>query len=188
MLQAIFSEDVVKDKRNTPAIEVARNTLVAARILEHKPASVRPLSEVQDAIQQKLLRQQAVNLAVKQGKATLEQLRHGDQPALNWGVAQTITRAKHGTLDDAALVRQIFQVDSAKLPQFVGMESAQNGYTLVRVDAVKDTEKADDAKRANYVRQLRQMVGEEMFRAYLTDAKQQADIKVNLPEAAKAQP
>lgn len=188
MLQAIFSEDVVKNKRNTPAIEVARNTLVAARILEHKPASVRPLSEVQDAIQQKLLRQQAVSLAVKQGKANLEQLQRGEQPALKWGSAQTITRAKHGTLDDAALVRQIFQVDSAKLPQFVGMESAQNGYTLVRVDAVKDTEKADDAKRANYVRQLRQMVGEEMFRAYLTDAKQQADIKVNLPEVAKMQP
>lgn len=188
MLQAIFSEDVLKDKRNTPAIEVARNTLVAARILEHKPASARPLSEVQDMIRQKLLRQQAVNLAVKQGKATLEQLQHGDQPALNWGSAQTITRAKHDMLNDAALVRQIFQVNSAKLPQFVGVESSQNGYVLVRVDAVKDAEKADDAKRVNYARQLRQMVGEEIFRAYLMDAKQQATIKINLPETAKVQP
>lgn len=188
MLQAIFSEDAVKNKRNTPAIEVARNTLVSARILEHKPASARPLNEVQSAIRQKLLHQQAVNLAVKQGKATLEQLQHGDRPVLNWGSAQTITRAKHDTLNDAALVRQIFQINSAKLPQFVGVESAQNGYVLVRVDAVKDAEKADDVKRAQYARQLRQMVGEEMFRAYLTDIKQHADIKVNLTETGKSQP
>lgn len=185
MLQAIFGEDVVKNKRNTPAIEIARNTLVAARILEHKPASVQPLSEVQDTIRQKLQRQQAVNLAIKQGKATLEKLQHGDQSAVDWGNPQTITYAKHDKLHDAALVRQVFQANSAKLPQFVGAESAQDGYVLVRVEAVKDAEKADDAKHVQYARQLRQMAGEEMFRAYLADAKQQATIKVNLPEAVK---
>lgn len=185
MLQAIFSEDVIKNKRNTPAIEVERNTLVAARILEHKPASVQSLSEVQDTIRQKLQRQQAVNLAIKQGKATLEKLQHGDQSAIDWGSPQTITHAKHDKLDDPALVRQIFQINSAKLPQFIGAESAQKGYVLVRVEAIKDAEKADDAKQAHYARQLRQMTGEELFRAYLADARQQATIKVNLPEAAK---
>lgn len=187
MLQAIFSDDVVKNKRNTPAIEVAQNTLVAARMLEHKPASARPLSEVQDAIRQKLLRQQAVELAVKQGKATLEQLQRGDKPALHWVDAQTVTRAQHGVLD-AALVRQIFQANSTKLPQYVGAETAQDGYVLVRVDAVKEGEKPDELKRARYMQQLRQMTGEEMFHAYLTDAKQQATIKLNLPETTAVKP
>ena len=59
---------------------------------------------------------------------------------------------------------------------------------LVRVDAVKEAEKPDDAKRARYAQQLRQMTGEEMFLAYLSDAKQQATIKVKLPEAVAVQP
>ena len=187
MLQAVFSDEVVKSKRNTPATEVAQNTLVAARMLEHKPASVRPLGEVQDAIRQKLSRQQAVELAVKQGKATLEQLQRGDKPVLSWSAAQAVTRAQHGPLD-AALVRQIFQANSAKLPQYVGAETAQDGYVLVRVDAVNEGEKADDVKRARYVQQLRQMAGEEMLRAYLADAKQQATIKLNLPETIAGKP
>jgi len=181
MLQAIFSDETVKSKRNTAAIEVATNTLVAARILEYKPASVRALEEVQEMIRQKLLRQQALELAAKQGKALLEQLQRGDKPALNWAAAQSVTRAQHGALD-TDMVRKIFQTDAAKLPQYVGAETPRDGYVLVRIDAVKEAGKPDDAKRAGYAQQLRQLTGEEMFRAYLSDAKQQAAIKVNLPE------
>jgi len=182
MLEAIFSDQVVKNKRNTAAIEVAANTLVAARILEYKPAAVRSLSEVQETIRQKLLRQQALELAAKQGKATLDQLRGGSRPALSWGAAQTVTRAQHGSLD-AGLVRQIFQANPAALPQYVGVELPQIGYVLARVDAVKEGDAVNDAKLARYEQQLRQLTGEEMSRAYLADARRQASIKVHLPEA-----
>ena len=181
MLQAIFIDDVVKNKRNSAAVEVAANTLVAVRILEYKPAATRALSEVQETIRQKLLRQQALELAVKQGNTLLEQLRRGDKTALNWTAAQAITRAQYGSLDKE-IVRKIFQANTANLPQFVGAESAGNGYMLVRIDAVKDGAKPDDSKRARYAQQLRQMSGEELFQAYLSDAKQQAAIKVTLPE------
>ncbi|MEO6975661.1 MAG: SurA N-terminal domain-containing protein [Gallionella sp.] len=187
MLQAIFSDDVLKNKRNTAAIEVVPNTLVAARILEYKPAALRPLGEVHEQIRQKLLHEQAQELAVKQGKSLLEELQAGSKLKLSWGATQSITRQKHGSLD-FPLVRQIFQANSAKVPQYIGMELTQSGYTLVRIDAVKDGEAITDAKSAGYAQQLRQMTGEEMFRAYLADASQHAKIKVNLPETTPAQP
>lgn len=180
VLQAIFSDETVKSKRNTAAIEIAPNTLLAARILEYKPASVRSLSEAQEGIRQKLLHQQALELAAAQGKAMLEDLQKGGKPVVHWGAIQTVTRAQHGKLD-IGLVRQIFQADPARLPQYVGATDPQNGYTLVRIDSVKDGEEINDAKRAQYAQQLRQMTGEEMFRSYMADARQQASIKVNLP-------
>jgi len=186
MLQAIFNDEVIKNKRNTAAIEVTPNVLVAARILDYKPASVRSFGEVQGSIRQSLMRQKAFQLAVKQGQSTLEQLQGGGKPALSWGAAQNITRAKHGTLD-IGLLRQIFQANTAKLPQYVGAEDAQNGYVLVRIDEVKEGEPVDDAKLARYEQQLRQLTGEELSFDYLADAKQQAKIKVNLPEAAAVQ-
>jgi peptidyl-prolyl cis-trans isomerase D len=142
---------------------------------------------VHDQIRQRLLHEQAQQLAVKEGKSLLEKLQGGSKPKLSWEAAQSITRAKHGSLD-LGLVRKIFQADSTRLPQYIGMESAQDGYTLVRIDAVKDGGAISDAKRAGYAQQLRQLTGEEMFRAYLADASQQAKIKVNLPEATPAQP
>ncbi len=43
---ALFSDDGVKNKRNTEAVEVAPGTLVSARVLEHKPAALQPLEVV----------------------------------------------------------------------------------------------------------------------------------------------
>ncbi len=187
MLQVIFNDEVVKNKRNTAAIEVAPNTLVAARILEYRPASLRSLSEVHDQIRQRLLRQAAQELAVQQGKSLLEKLQAGNKPVLSWGADQSITRAKHGSVD-VALVRQIFQANTVKLPRYVGAELPQNGYVLVRIDAIKEGPAVTEESRVRYAQQLQQLTGEEMFRAYLADARQQAKIKVNLPDAATAQP
>lgn len=186
MLQAVFSDEAIKGKRNTAAIEVATNTLLSARILEHKPAAVRSLGEVQQGIRQKLVQQQAVKLAAEQGKATLVQLQHGEKAAPAWGVVQSITRAQHGSLD-AALVRQIFQASGDKFPQYVGAEAGQ-GYVLIRIDAVKQGETPDETKRMRYAQQLRQLTGEEMFHAYQADAKLHADIKLTLKETAVAKP
>ena len=181
MLQAVFSDDVIKNKRNTAAVEVAASTLVAARMLEHKPATVSALSDVQELIKQKLIHKKALDMAVKQGRMLLGQLQQGSKPALDWSVAQTITHDQHGALD-VEMVHKLFQVNSAKLPQYVGAETKQGEFILVRVDAIKNGDKPDDAKRAYYAQQLRQMTGDELFKAYITDAKQNAKIQSKLPE------
>lgn len=187
LLQAIFSDETVKNKRNTAAIEVAANTLVTARILEYKPASVRALDEVQQMIRQRLLRQQALELAAKQGRLLLEQLQRGEKPALRWAADRPVTRAQHDGLD-MDMVRKIFQADATRLPQYAGAEMAQDGYMLVRINAVKDAANPDDAKRADYAQQMRQLTGEEMFSAYLSGVRQQADVKVNLSQDETGQP
>jgi peptidyl-prolyl cis-trans isomerase D len=187
MLQAIFHDEVVKNKRNTAAIEVADNSLVAARISEYKQATAQSFGDVKEAIRQKLSRQQAQVMAVDQGKSTLEKLQGGHKPSLNWEASQTVTRSRHGTLD-MGLVRQIFQADAEKLPQFVGAEAPQNGYIVVRIDSVKEGEAINDEKLVRYAQQLRQLTGEEMSRAYMADAKQLATININLPETPKVQP
>lgn len=187
MMQAIFNKDVVKNKRNTDAIEVVPNTLVAARILAYKPAALRPLNEVRDQIREKLLHQKAQELAVKQGKSLLAKLQDGSAQKLSWGPTQSVTRGKHGSLD-MELVRKIFQANSAKLPQYVGAELPQNGYTLIRIEAVKNGAAIDDAKRASYEQQLQQLTGEEMLRAYLADAQKSAKIKLNLPATQSSKP
>jgi peptidyl-prolyl cis-trans isomerase D len=184
MLEAVFSDDVTKHKRNTAAIEVEPNTLVAARLVEYKPAATSAFSEVQEVIRQKLMHSKALELASTQGKATLAQLQKGDKPTLAWGAIQSVTRAKHGSLD-AELVRQVFQANTAKLPQYVGADMKENGYVIVRIDAVKEGEAVNDANRTHYAQQLRKLTGEEMFHAYLEDAKQQVAIKVNLPDVVQ---
>ncbi len=63
VIEALFSDDAVKNRRNTQAIEIGPNTLVAARVIEHRPAAVRPLDEVKALIRQRLEQQEAAKLA-----------------------------------------------------------------------------------------------------------------------------
>lgn len=186
LLQAIFSDEVMKNKRNTAAIEVAPNTLVAARLLEHKPAAVRPLSEVHAMISQKLQHKQAVELAVQQGKAQLATLQKGGAATVTWGAQQAVSRAQRPEME-LNLLRQVFQANTTKLPQVVGTETAE-GYTLVRVESVQDGEKVEDGKRLRYAQQLRQRQGEELYRAYIDDAKKQAKIKLDLSVLPSSKP
>ncbi len=54
LLQAVFGEDAVKNKRNTEVVDVGNNTLVSAHVVEYKAAAVRPLAEVQGEIVKRL--------------------------------------------------------------------------------------------------------------------------------------
>ncbi len=184
-LQAVFSEDVIKNKRNSAAVEIAPNTLLAVRLLEHKPVSIRPLAEVSGGIRQKLLRQRAVELASAQGKATLEQLQRGEKVGVQWQQAVTVTRAKLARLDNNNLSRLVFQVNPGKLPAYVGVENAQGGYFLVQVQSVKDVAAIDDASRLPYLQELRQITGNELFQAYLADAEKHANISMKAFAADK---
>lgn len=176
-LQAVFSEEVTKKKRNSAAVEVAPDTLLAVRLLEYKPASTQPLQEVDEGIRQKLVRKQALELVTKQGKQVLEQLQRGEKVNVVWTAPTAITRIQHAELQNN-LARQAFQVDVSKLPAYVGLENEQSGYILLRVDAVKEADIVDDVKHERYLQELRQITGEEMFQAYLADTRKQADITV----------
>jgi len=177
-LHAVFSDEVIKNKRNTSAIEIAPNTLLAARIVEFKPETVSPMNEVAASIRQKLQRQQAQDLAIKQGQTLLSQLQQGSAVKVEWKPSQSISRSQHGTLD-GEITRKIFQADITKLPVYVGIESAQNGFMLARIDSVKQVESVDIAKRDRYLQQMRQYTGDELLQAFISNVKKHADISIS---------
>ncbi len=174
VLQAVFSEDAIKNKRNTAAVEVAPNTLLAARVLEYKPASERPLEQVSATIREKLLRAQASELAAQQGQKLLEQLQRGEKANLSWKAAQATKRNQRSGIDPA-LLQAVFRADIAKLPAYAGVQTA-GGYVLARIDAVKDDATVDENKLGRYEQQIRQLTGEALLTAYMDDLKKQAKI------------
>jgi len=137
LLQALFSDETIKHKRNTEAIEVAPNTLVAARIAEHRPAGQRPLVEVRAEIERILAREQAAKLAVEEGKQALAKLRQG-QPAagLTFGAPRLISRqGAEGFAADE--LRAVFGAKAATLPAYAGHALDSGGYAVYRISKVE---------------------------------------------------
>lgn len=176
-LQAVFSDDAVKNKRNTSAIEVAPNTLLAARVVEYQAATVRGFAEVAPAIRNKLQHQQALKAAAQSGKELVAKLQRGEKVSVSWSATQSLSRSKRAELNQD-MVQQIFRSEISKLPAYVGVEDAQKGYVVARIDEVKQVSAIEDAKRNGYAQQIRQITGEELLMAYLADSKKRADISM----------
>ena len=178
VLQAVFSEDVLKNRRNTEAMEVAPNTLLAARVMEHKAATIQPFEQVQAAIGKQLVLREAARLAAQDGKTKLDLLKQGKDAQWTWSAPQLINRAEHKGVSEP-VVRQVFRTDTAKLPAYAGVENPQGGYTLVRITRVVDAQDLTPEKKETFAESLRRIAGQEELTAYVASVKQKTGVKIN---------
>ena len=176
-LQAeIFSDSAIKQKRNTTALEVAPNTFVAARVIEHKPAELRPLDAVKADIERKLARDEAMRLAREEGEAKLKDLQAGKDAGLKWPAALAVNRQRPGGLFPQ-VIDKVFRADAKKLPAYVGVETPA-GYAIVQVSKVVDLEKVEDAQRQALAGRLRQAVADEELESTLASLRERVGVAV----------
>lgn len=176
-LQAIFSEDVLKNQRNSEVVEVAPGELVAARLLERKAASVQPFKDLSETIVKKLTLQQASQLAMQEGRAILEKLKHGKDAQAAWAAPVLVSRADPKDLN-ASFLRQVFKADTGKLPAYTGAENPQGGFTLLRIGRVVEPEKTPADRKKSLTDGLAQVIAQEEMAAYVASLKQKADVKI----------
>ena len=175
LLAALFSQDSIKNRRNTDAVEVAPNTLVAARVIEHQPAQQRPFDEVKNEITEFLKRQEAYKLAEKDGATKLEQLKKGENPQLSWSAPKMVSRRDAQRVPQDVL-RRIVSADVSKLPTYIGMPVPDAGYFLVRITKVVEGKPAAEDKQAES--RIAGMLGVAEYEAYVASLKARADITI----------
>ncbi len=178
LLAALFSDEVLKNKHNTSAIEVQPNMLLAAHVIEHKPSEGLPLDQVRKDIVQHLADQAATQLAEKEGRAALDNLKKGEPVALSWSAAQTVTLQKRQGLHPEA-AQSVFGADTAKLPAYTGVPVSQGRFAIYRITKVKDVTVTNPEQRKALAKQLTQMIGQEQYIAYLASLRERADVKVD---------
>ncbi|HEX9449965.1 MAG TPA: SurA N-terminal domain-containing protein [Burkholderiales bacterium] len=178
LLAALFSDEVLKNKHNTSAIEVQPNMLLSARVVEHKPSEGLPLDQVRKDIVQHLADQAATQLAEKEGRAALDRLKKGESVALSWSAAQTVTLQKRQGLHPEA-AQSVFGADTTKLPAYAGVPVSQGRFVIYRVTKVKDVTETSPEQRKALAKQLTQMIGQEQYIAYLASLRERADVKID---------
>jgi peptidyl-prolyl cis-trans isomerase D len=178
-VQAVFSAESLQAKRNTEALEVAPNTLMAARVIDYKPATTRPFDDVKVEIRRQLERNAASELAQKMAKEKLALLEQGKDAALSFGKPVTLTRnqAQPGFPPDALI--KIFQVNANKLPAYVGAPAERGSFSVYKVTQVVTPPAPDPERLKAFNNRVGDQVGHELFNAYLASLKSKADVKIN---------
>jgi peptidyl-prolyl cis-trans isomerase D len=178
-LQALFSDDAIKSKHNTEAIEVAPMTMIAGRVVEYKPASKRPFDEVKDIVREQVTKREAAKLAEKAGESKLTALRTKDDTS-GFAATKLVSRTKAQDLDSTALMA-VMKADATKLPTFVGVSLGQNGYSIFRISKVEQPATVDTARRTAEHQQITSALGQQDMYAYLGVLKQKANVKILKP-------
>ena len=181
-VEGLFSPESVQGKRNSDAMEIAPNVLMAARLVEYKPAALRPLVDVQDQIRQQLVRKAASEAAQQSGREKLKLLQDGksDKEA---GVTFTKTllvnrnAVQPGFSPDA--LKSIFQLSAAKLPTYTGAPNERGGFSIYKVEKVVDPPAPDAAKLNTAGSRMAEQVGRELMTAYLASLRAGTDVKIN---------
>ncbi|MDR1994049.1 SurA N-terminal domain-containing protein [Azonexus sp.] len=178
LLAALFSEDSIKNRRNTEAVEIAPNTLVAARLVDYKPATLQPFEGLQASIETLLRRQEAQALAVKDGEARLEALQKGED-TLSWSASKVVSRMDTRQIPPVA-VPVIFRMNAEKLPAYAGVELPGAGYALYRLNRVEAGATVDADSRKAAQGQLANLAAQEEIRLYLAALRERYKVQVNL--------
>lgn len=131
MLQAVFGNDALNNKRNTDAIEVGPNRLVSARVLSHSPARTRPLDEVREQVRERVLARESARLAREAGAKRLAEVQAVPNAALP-NTAVLSRQQAQGV--PASLLTAVLGARADRLPVVTGVDlGEEGGYLVVRI-------------------------------------------------------
>ena len=160
LLDAVFSPDSLKTKRNTEAIEAGGNTLVSARIVEYRPAQRKPFDTVAAQVRARVIDAGARKLAAEAGQARLKEL-EASPSTQGFGGTRKVARAAAPQIPPSA-VDAVFRKQVDKLPAFVGVDLGEDGYAIYVVERVTDPGPEQvAARRAQYQQQILQLYGQQ---------------------------
>jgi len=183
-LTALFSNDALKNKRNTEAVDVAPNTLIAGRVIEYRPVTTVPFEQVQAVVREQVMQIEAANLARQAGEAKLAALKKGEG-AEQFGPTKTVSRSKQSDLPGPA-VAAIMIADTTTLPAFTSLVIPGQGYSIFKITKSTTPANVDVARRQAEQQQIAEALAQEEMLAYIDVLKQKAKVKMVVPAADAA--
>ncbi len=136
VVNAAFSENVLKQSNNSDVINIDSQTQVVLRVAEHKPSVVRPLADVRDSIEKLLMAEQAKKAAKLSGDKIIAELEGGaakeqvaTQHNLTW--TQKVEVGREATDVPADILKLAFS-----LPPLAAGKPSIGGKSLVNGDYI----------------------------------------------------
>ncbi len=188
VVAAAFEPEVLSRERNSDAIEIDPETVVAVRVIDHRPAAVRPLAEVRGEIERLLKVQRAHDQALALAGEWMKQLESGKRlPELareigaTFVASKTVTREKPEGVDRRVLTAAFAAPRPKDQPLYGHVDLGQEGAAVYALEAVQDGDpaKADPASKARVRQQLLQRHGADYFASYRAGLRKSADVKIN---------
>lgn len=181
--QAAFSTEVLKDKMNSGAIELASDTILALRVGAVHAPKVPPLDQVTEQLRTMLTNERALIAAQDAGIKQLDLLKGSvaTEPK-DFDPVQVVTRQAAQALSREQL-EAVMSASATPLPRFLGVAGPE-GYTLLWLSKIEPGLAPEAAQVAQLQAQLSQAWGTAEEQAALKLLRESYKVKM-LPDAKK---
>lgn len=182
--QAAFSDEVLRQARNSQLIELPDGRALVLRVDEHEMPSRLPFEDVRDAVEERIRTDRSAELARVEGDRMLTALRDGTElPVASEGLPGQLVEDRVISRDDAelpvALLRHVFTMSAPAEDETVldALALPNGDFAVIRLQAVRDVE-SDEQQIEAARNHLRALYGVLEFEAVLDALQEEATIKI----------
>ncbi len=183
VLEAAFSEDVLNQDLNSPALELGETDLVVIRKNEYIPATPLSFESVGPAIEEQLRYEAAMEKAVADGKAKIAKIKDGTAAESvfedsQWQPAKFYGRDSDGISEQ--VLEHAFAMPRSQQQSVSGFTAENGNYIVVVLNDVKDgadsaaTDEQKEALSANLAR----LNANSAIEAFIDSLREEAEIEI----------
>jgi peptidyl-prolyl cis-trans isomerase D len=180
VVQSLFGDEAVKNKRNIEAVQISPGVFVSARVVTFHPAQVLPFKEVSAEVKRQVSQRLAEKLAVTAASERYAALQKDPKSAIGFANPTWVSRNKPSNLVGSAL-DDVMSINPDKLPFVISVSNPGVGTTLYRVDQVRQPTGGDTKVHKAQAAQIQALAAQSEFAGFMSYWRDAASVKTINP-------
>ena len=180
VVQALFGDEALKNKRNIEAIQSSPGVFVSARVVTFHPAQTLPYKDVANEVKRQVSQLAAEKLAVAAASDRFASLEKDPKNTAGFAAPFWVSRNKPVNLVGTAL-DDVMSANPNKLPAIVSVNNPGTGVTLYRVDQVRQPAGGDAKVHKAQAQQIQALAAQSEFAGFMAYWRDAAGVKIINP-------
>jgi hypothetical protein len=180
VIQSLFGDEALKNKRNTEAVQTSPGVFVSARVVTFHPAQTSPFKDVVAEVRRQVSQRAAEKLAVASAAEKFAALEKDPQNSNGFANPVWVSRNKPGNFLGQAM-DEVMSVNTDKLPAVVSVSNPGVGASIYRVDQVRQPSGGDAKIHQAQAQQIQALSAQAEFAGFMAYWRDAAGVKVINP-------
>ena len=180
VIQSLFGDEALKNKRNTEAVQTSPGVFVSARVVTFHPAQTTPFKDVVAEVRRQVSQRAAEKLAVASAAEKFAALEKDPQNSNGFANPVWVSRNKPGNFLGQAM-DEVMSVNTDKLPAVVSVSNPGVGASIYRVDQVRQPSGGDAKIHQAQAQQIQALSAQAEFAGFMAYWRDAASVKVINP-------
>ena len=180
VIQSLFADEALKNKRNIEAVQTSPGVFVSARVVTFHPAQIAPFKDVAAEVRRQVSQRAAEKLAVASAAEKFAALEKEPQNSNGFANPVWVSRNKPGNFLGQAM-DAVMSVNADKLPAIVTVSNPGEGASIYRVDQVRQPSSGDAKIHQVQAQQIEALSAQAEFTGFMAYWRDAAGVKVINP-------